>query len=81
MKNIMIPEDVFYNLVKYFLFDDEKLHDEIKTELENKLNKLVERELYSTYCTAATPVARDNARKTKKKKKKISGCQGNTGGF
>ena len=51
----MIPEEVFYNLVKYFLFDDEKLHDEIKTELENKLNKLVERELYSTYCTAATP--------------------------
>ena len=33
MKNIMIPEEVFYNLVKYFLFDDEKLHDEIKKEL------------------------------------------------
>lgn len=59
MKNIMIPEEVFYNLVKYFLFDDEKLHDEIKTELENKLNKLVERELYSTYCTAATPAERE----------------------
>jgi hypothetical protein len=63
MKNIKIPEEVFYNLVKYFLFDDEKLHDEIKTELENKLNKLVERELYSTYCTAATPAERENARK------------------
>lgn len=45
------------------MFDDEKLHDEIKTELENKLNKLVERELYSTYCTAATPAERENARK------------------
>ena len=63
MKNIMIPEEVFYNLVKYFLFDDENLHDDIKMELEKKLNKLVERELYSTYCTAATPDEREAARK------------------
>ncbi len=57
MHNIQITEKLFIELVKYHLLDmdeeqKEKLEKTIKEELENKLTKLVNRDLYSKYLQA-----------------------------
>lgn len=57
MHNIQITEKLFIELVKYHLLDmDEKQKEElekaIKEELESKLTKLVNRNLYSKYLQA-----------------------------
>lgn len=54
MKNIQISEKLFIQLVKYHLLeiDDKELSEEIKIELDNKLTKLINRDLYSKYLQA-----------------------------
>ncbi len=57
MHNIQITEKLFIELVKYHLLDiDEEqkkeLEKAIKEELESKLTKLVNRNLYSKYLQA-----------------------------
>ncbi len=57
MHNIQITEKLFIELVKYHLLDTneeqkEKLEKVIKKELENKLTKLIHRDLYSKYLQA-----------------------------
>ncbi len=51
MRNIQISEKLFIQLIKYHLLeiDDKKLSEEIKIELDNKLTKLINRDLYSKY--------------------------------
>lgn len=62
MKNIQISEKLFIQLVKYHLLeiDDKELSEEIKVELDNKLTKLINRDLYSKYLQR-------NTNKTKEK--------------
>lgn len=57
MHNIQITEKLFIELIKYHLLDmdeeqKEELEKAIKEELESKLTKLVNRNLYSKYLQA-----------------------------
>lgn len=63
MKNIQISKDLFIKLIKYHHFDMYEFEDEIKSELEKKLNLAAMREYYTAYKTAPTEQEREIARK------------------
>ena len=48
-------------LIKYFFFEKENLFSEIQKELEQKLDALVARELYTKYKTAPTEEEKEKA--------------------
>lgn len=54
MKNVQISEELFYALLKYHLLGVEEYQLEIQKGLEDKLDSMVKRQLYSTYKTAPT---------------------------
>lgn len=62
MKNIQISEELFMMLLKYHLCDDDLWCDDIATELERKLDAIVNRNLYTQYKTAPTKEAQETAR-------------------
>lgn len=61
-KNVTIPEELFIDLVKYFLADIRWDEDRIRSRLQEKLEAMVKRELYTRYKTAGTPEEREKAR-------------------
>ena len=61
-KNVTIPEELFIDLVKYFLADIRWDEDRIRSGLQEKLEAMVKRELYTRYKTAGTPEERKKAR-------------------
>lgn len=61
-KNVTIPEELFIDLVKYFLADIRWDEDRIRSRLQEKLEAMVKRELYTRYKTAGTPEERVKAR-------------------
>jgi hypothetical protein len=61
-KNITIPEELFVDLVKYFLAGIRLDEDRIRLGLQEKLDAMVKRELYTKYKTAGTPEEREKAR-------------------
>ena len=61
-KNVTIPEELFIDLVKYFLADIRWDEDRIRSGLQEKLEAMVKRELYTRYKTAGTPEEREKAR-------------------
>ncbi len=63
MKNVQISKELFVKLIKYHHFEKYEFEDEIKTELEKKLNSMVMREHYTEYKTAPTESEREEARK------------------
>lgn len=63
MKKVQISRDLFIKLLKYHHFDMYEYEDDIKSELEKKLNLMVMREYYTTYKTAPTDQEREEARK------------------
>ena len=46
-KNVTIPEELFIDLVKYFLADIRWDEDRIRSGLQEKLEAMVKRELYT----------------------------------
>ena len=62
MKNICIPENLFYDLVLYHLCDMDSLSDQIKKELNDKMEAILRREYYTQYKTAPDEKAREEAR-------------------
>ena len=54
MKNVQISQELFLALVKYFLLEQEEFLPEIQKGLEQKLDALVMRELYTKYKVALT---------------------------
>lgn len=67
MKNVQIPQDLLYDLFRYFLTeepDDEHdyTREAIITALEAKLEALVRHDLYTQSKTAATAQDRETAR-------------------
>ena len=64
MKYIQISESLFSALVKYHLLEieQENVSLEIKKGLEEKLETIVRRELYTKYKTAPTEGEREKAR-------------------
>lgn len=63
MKNVQVPYDLFWALLKYHLMSDDTCADEIRKGLEVKLDSMVQRELYTKYKTAPTAAERETARK------------------
>lgn len=61
-KNVTIPEELFIDLVKYFLADIRWDEDRIRSRLQEKLEAMVKRELYTRYKTDGTPEEREKAR-------------------
>lgn len=62
MGNIMIPQELFQQLIRYHLLEDNSCMEEIQWGLERKLDSLVLRELYGKYKTAPTQEEREKAR-------------------
>lgn len=71
MKNIQISEELFKKIAYYFIYNecvDEEVYDleylkeEISKELNVKVEKIVNRNLYTQYKTGATIEEREKAR-------------------
>ena len=61
-KQIQISQKLFIMLVKYFVLEMEVDCEEIKKELNKKLDAVSMRQLYSTYKTAPTEAEKEEAR-------------------
>ena len=68
LKNIQISEELFFALLKYHLVEIDDVLPEIKKGLEDKLEAMVRRELYTKYKTAPTEEEREKARQEYLKK-------------
>lgn len=63
MSNVQISTELFTDMVKYFLLGQEERLPDIQKGLEQKLDTMVNRELYTQYKTAPTEAERNKARK------------------
>ena len=63
MKNVQISQELFMQLLRFHLMEDVDCENEIKQELEKKLDKMVMRDLYGKFKTALTEEEREQARK------------------
>lgn len=61
-ENVQIPQELFMKLLRYHLLDDDSCTEEVKNGLEQKMNAMVERELYTRSKTAPTEEEREKAR-------------------
>ena len=62
MKNVQVPQQLFMKLLRYHLLDDDSCTEDVKKGLEQKMNTMVERELYTKSKTAPTEEEREKAR-------------------
>lgn len=66
MANVQISEELFVNLVKYHLCGlntwEDDLNQPIEKALQEKLDSMINRDLYTKYKTGATPEEREKAR-------------------
>lgn len=62
MKKIQISQELFFKLVQYHIFDVYEFENEIKKELEQKVDSLSKREIYTKYKTAHSEEEREKAR-------------------
>ena len=63
MRNVQISQELFMQLLRFHLIEDESCEKEIKKELEKKLDKMVMRDLFGKSKTAPTEEERERARK------------------
>ena len=62
MKSVQIPYELFVDLVLYHLNGEDDFDEEIWQGLEQKLDAMLNRQLYSQYKTAPTEEPREQAR-------------------
>ncbi len=62
MKNVQIPYELFLNLIHYHLLEEDDPAEDIQKALEQKLEAMIDRQLYSQYKTAPTEEQREKAR-------------------
>ena len=62
MKNVQIPYDLFMELLHYHLVQEDDYAEDIRQDLEEKLDAMVRHELYVKYKTAPTEEEREKAR-------------------
>ena len=62
MKNVQLPYDLFVDLVLYHLNGEGDFEEDIRLGLEQKLDAILNRQLYSQYKTAPTEAQREQAR-------------------
>ena len=63
MRNVQISQELFMQLLRFHLMEDESCEKEIKKELEKKLDRMVMRDLFGKSKTASTEEEREQARK------------------
>ena len=69
MKNVQIPFELFCDLVDYFYPDNEKNFptgyeaDIIRKQLSDKMQSMINRELFTRYKTATSPTERERYRR------------------
>ena len=63
MKNVQISQELFMQLLRFHLVEDESCEKEIKQELEKKLDRMVLRDLFGKSKTVPTKEEREQARK------------------
>ncbi|MEG0899975.1 MAG: complexin-2 [Anaerovoracaceae bacterium] len=62
MKNIQITEELFIKLLRYHLKDETDLQEEICAALNEKLERAINRIVYTKYKTADTETEKEKAR-------------------
>ncbi len=62
MKNVQIPYELFLDLIRYHLLEEDDPAEDIQKALEQKLEAMIDRQLYSQYKTAPTEEQREKAR-------------------
>lgn len=62
MKSVQIPYDLFVDLVLYHLNGEVDFDEEIRQGLEQKLDAILNRQLYSRYKTAPAEEQRDSGK-------------------
>ena len=62
MKNVQIPYELFVDLALYHLNDEDDYQDDIRQGLSQKLDAMLNRQLYTQYKTAPTEEQRERAR-------------------
>lgn len=62
-ENVQISQELFMQLIRFHLVEDESCEKEIKQGLEKKLDKMVMRDLYGKFKTAPTEEEQERARK------------------
>lgn len=62
MANVMIPEELFLQLIRFHLTGDISEEEDITAALDKKLDAMVMRELYTRSKSAPTPEEREQAR-------------------
>ena len=63
MKNVQISQELFIQLLRFHLIDDDSCEKEIKQRLEQKLDRMVLHDLYEKSKIAPTAEDRERARK------------------
>lgn len=69
MKNVQISFELFSDLVNYFFPDNEKDYptgyeaDVIREQLSDKMQSMINRELFTRYKTATSPTERERYRR------------------
>lgn len=61
-RNVQIPYELFFQLLRYFLMENYESEEIIRQGLERKLDTMVNRELYSKYKTAPSEEEREKSR-------------------
>lgn len=62
MKNVQIPYDLFLALIQFHLMDNMDAEDQIREGLEDKMDAMVRRQLYTDSKTAPTEEQKEKAR-------------------
>ena len=62
MKQVQISEDLFLSLIKYHLLECYNEKEKIITELKEKYDSIINRNLYTKYKTAPTEEEKEKAR-------------------
>ena len=62
LKNVQISEELFFALLKYHLMEMDDVLPQIKKGLEEKIEAMLRRDLYTKYKTAPTEEEREKAR-------------------
>ena len=62
MKNVQIPYELFVDLVLHHLRGEDDFDGDIRQGLEQKIDAILNRQLYSQYKTAPTNEQREQAR-------------------
>ena len=62
MKKVQINEDLFLSLIKYHILEYYNEEEKIVNQLNEKLDRMVNRNLYTKYKTAPTEEEKEKAR-------------------